>query len=279
MINSGLHSAHGLILDLEDSVSPEKKDEARILVRNALRQVDFRGAERMIRINQGERGLKDLKVLIPHNVNLVVVPKCETKEQLKIVDREISEIRKNHKVKNPVFLMPVIESALGVENAFEIARASGNIVAMAIGLEDFTADIGVPRSSEGTESFYARSRLVVTAKAAGIQPVDSVFSDVGDMDGLQQNVLRSKALGFEGMGCIHPGQISVINNGFAPDEAEIEKSKKIVIAFEEARKSGLGVVSLGTKMIDKPVVNRALKTINLAVTLGRLPDSWKKDLI
>jgi citrate lyase subunit beta/citryl-CoA lyase len=279
MINSGLHSAHGLILDLEDSVSPEKKDEARILVRNALRQVDFRGAERMIRINQGERGLKDLKVLIPHNVNLVVVPKCETKEQLKIVDREISEIRKNHKVKNPVFLMPVIESALGVENAFEIARASGNIVAMAIGLEDFTADIGVPRSSEGTESFYARSRLVVTAKAAGIQPVDSVFSDVGDMDGLQQNVLKSKALGFEGMGCIHPGQISVINNGFAPDEAEIEKSKKIVIAFEEARKSGLGVVSLGTKMIDKPVVNRALKTINLAVTLGRLPDSWKKDLI
>jgi citrate lyase subunit beta/citryl-CoA lyase len=279
MINSGLHSAHGLILDLEDSVSPQKKDEARILVRNALRQVDFRGAERMIRINQGERGLNDLKVLIPHNVNLVVVPKCETKEQLKIVDREIHEIRKKLKVKNPVFLMPVIESALGVENAFEIARASGNIVAMAIGLEDFTADIGVPRSSGGTESFYARSRLVVAAKAAGIQPVDSVFSDVGDMEGLQQNVLKSKALGFEGMGCIHPRQISVINNGFAPDESEIEKSKKIVIAFEEAKKNGLGVVSLGTKMIDKPVVNRALKTINLAVNLGRLPDSWKKDFI
>ncbi len=271
MLNAGLHSADGIILDLEDSVAPEKKDEARILVRNALRQIDFRGAERMVRINQGETGLKDLRSVIPHNVNLVLVPKCDIPDQVKIIDREISSIRKRLKIKNPVFLMPIVESALGIENSSDIAKASENVVALAIGLEDFTADLGVTRTAEGKESLYARSRLVIAAKAARIQPIDSIFSDVTDMEALRQNVLNSKALGFEGMGCIHPRQVAVINQGFAPDETEIEKSMKIMIAFEEARKKGLGVVAVGSKMIDQPVVLRAQKTIDLAIKLGKLP--------
>jgi citrate lyase subunit beta/citryl-CoA lyase len=271
MLNAGLHSADGIILDLEDSVAPEKKDEARILVRNALRQVDFMGAERMVRINQGEAGLKDLQYVVPHNVNLILVPKCELPDHVKIVDSEISAIRKRSGIKNPVFLMPIIESAPGIENSTDIARASENIVALAIGLEDFTADLGVPRTAEGKESLYARSRLVIAAKAAGVQPIDSVFSDVSDMEALKQNVMNSKALGFEGMGCIHPRQVAVINRGFAPDESEIEKSVKIVAAYEEARKRGDGVVSVGSKMIDQPVVIRAQKTISLAKKLGRMP--------
>lgn len=275
MINAGLHSADGIILDLEDSVAPEKKDEARILVRNALRVIDFKGAERMVRINQGETGLKDLQYIIPHNVNLILIPKCENKEHITRVEKEITEIRKKLKIKYRVFLMPIVESALGIENSFEIARSSENVVAIAIGLEDFTADLGVPRTVEGRESLYARSRLVVAAKAAGIQPIDSVFSDVGDMDALMQNVLTSKSLGFEGMGCIHPRQVPVINQGFAPDETEIEKSGKIVLAFEEAGKNGLGVVALGTKMIDQPVVVRARKTIDLAMKLGKLAPDWR----
>jgi citrate lyase subunit beta/citryl-CoA lyase len=172
--------------------------------------------------------------------------------------------------------MPIVESALGIENSFEIARSSENVVALAIGLEDFTADLGVPRTVEGKESFYARTRLIVAAKAAGIQPIDSVFSDVGDMDALVQNVLTSKALGFEGMGCIHPRQVPVINKGFAPDETEIEKSRKIVLAFEEAEKKGIGVVALGTKMIDQPVVARARKTLDLAIRLDRLAPDWRE---
>ncbi len=274
MINAGLHSADGIILDLEDSVAPEKKDEARILVRNALRQVDFRGAERMVRINQGETGLKDLRSVIPNNVNLVLVPKCDLPDQINIIDREISSIRKKLRIKNPVFLMPIIESALGIENSSGIAKASENVVALAIGLEDFTADLGVTRTAEGRESLYARSRLVIAAKAAGIQPIDSVFSDVADMEALKQNVRNSKALGFEGMGCIHPRQVAVINQGFAPDETEIEKSMNIMIAFEEARKNGLGVVAVGSKMIDQPVVLRARKTIELAIKLGKLQKNW-----
>ena len=278
MINAGLHSADGIILDLEDSVAPEKKDEARFLVRNALRQIYFMGAERMVRINQGERGLKDLRAIIPNNVNLVLIPKCESREYIIKVENEIATIKKKFKLDNKVFLMPIIESALGVENSFEIARGSENVVALAIGLEDYTADLGVARTIEGTESFYARTRLVVAARAAGIQAIDSVFSDVADMDALRENVKVSKSLGFEVMGCIHPRQIPVIRQGFAPDEAEIEKSKKIVLAFQTAQKNGLGVVALGSKMIDPPVVARAQKIIDLAVRLNILPHDWINQL-
>jgi len=278
MINAGLHSADGIILDLEDSVAPEKKDEARILVRNALRQIDFYGAERMVRINQGEEGLKDLHFVIPHNVNLILIPKCENPEYVKKVEVEISKIKANLNLDlNPVFLMPIIESALGVENSFDIARSSESVVGLAIGLEDYTADLGVQRTSEGKESLYARTRLVNASKAAGIQPIDSVFSDVADMEELKQNVLASKALGFEGMGCIHPRQIQVIRQGFAPSGAEIEKSKKIVVAFDPAKSKGLGVVALGSKMIDLPVVSRAQKTIDLAVRLELLSANWKDE--
>jgi citrate lyase subunit beta/citryl-CoA lyase len=279
MINAGLHSADGIILDLEDSVAPEKKDEARILVRNALRQVDFCGSERMVRINQGPVGIKDLHSVLPHNVNLILIPKCESADDIKKVEKEISGIRKSQNLKNQVFLMPIIESALGVENSFEIAKSSENVVAIAIGLEDYTADLGVPRTLEGRESFYARSRIVVAAKAAGIQPIDSVFSDVADMDALKANVIQSKSLGFEGMGCIHPRQVGVIRQGYAPDEAEIEKSKKIVLAFKAAELKGLGVVALGSKMIDPPVVKRAQKSIDLAVRMGVLPAEWADEIL
>jgi citrate lyase subunit beta / citryl-CoA lyase len=279
MINAGLHSSDGIILDLEDSVAPEKKDEARLLVRNALRQIDFFGAERMVRINQGETGLKELKIILSYNVNLILIPKCETAEHVKSIDIEIKQITKALKIHKPLYLMPIIESALGVENAYAIATSAENVVALAIGLEDYTSDLGVSRTIEGKESFYARTRLVVTAKAARIQPIDSVFSDVGDMEGLKQNVLNSKALGFEGMGCIHPRQVAVINDGFAPDESEIERSKRIVLAFEEAGEKGLGVVALGSKMIDPPVVARAQKCIDLAVKLHKLPAGWKNDTV
>ena len=278
MINAGLHSADGIILDLEDSVAPEKKDEARILVRNALRQIDFCDAERMVRINQGKRGLEDLKSVIPHNVNMLLLPKCENAGYITQVEEEIDLIKRKFNIKSNVFLMPIIESALGVENAFEIACGSENVVAIAIGLEDYTADLGVARTIEGKESFYARTRLVVAAKAAGIQPIDSVFSDVGDMEALRQNVLSSKALGFEGMGCIHPRQIPVIKNGFSPDQSEIEKSKRIVLAFETAKLNGLGVVALRSKMIDPPVVARAQKIIDLAVRLKLLKGDWINEM-
>jgi len=272
MLNAGLHSPDGIILDLEDSVAPAKKHEARFLVRNALRQVDFCGAERMVRINQGERAEKDLECVLPHNVHLILVPKCESGEQIRILAEKTEKILQRHNISRDVFFMPIIESAMGVEKAFEIASSHKSIVALAIGLEDYTADMGVQRTNEGDESLYARLMLVNAAKAAGVQPIDSVFSDVSDMDALRLTAGKSKSYGFEGMGCIHPRQIQVIKNAFGPDTAEINKSLEIVKAFREAENKGLGVVSIGSKMIDPPVVNRARRIIDLAGRLGLLPD-------
>jgi citrate lyase subunit beta/citryl-CoA lyase len=275
MLNAGLHSPDGIILDLEDSVAQAKKEEARYLVRNVLRSLNFYGVERMVRINQGKVGLYDLKYIVPHNVHLILVPKCESADYIKELEGEIERIKKLHKVKKDIFLMPILESALGIENAFEIAKASKNIVALAIGLEDYTADLGVQRTISGEESLYARMRMVNASKAAGVQPIDSVFSDVSDMEALRETVLKSKAMGFEGMGCIHPRQINVIRKAFAPDTKEIDKASKIVLAFKEAEKMGLGVVSLGSKMIDPPVVIRALRTIKLAAELNLIGDDWE----
>jgi citrate lyase subunit beta/citryl-CoA lyase len=278
MLNAGIHQPDGIILDLEDSVAPDKKNEARLLVRNALRQLDFYGAERMVRINQIPRGLDDLAYVVPHYVNLILLPKCETADQVKQVDAKIAEITATSGVDYPIYLMPIIESALGVINAYQIAAASESVVALAIGLEDYTADLGAPRTQEGRETFFARSMLVNAARAAGVQPIDSVFSDVSDMEALRQVVLESKSLGFDGMGCIHPRQIKVIHEAFAPSETEIEKAKGVVKAFDQATSLGLGVVSLGSKMIDPPVVKRAQRTIDLAIKAGKLSDNWKEEV-
>ncbi|MDZ7331759.1 MAG: aldolase/citrate lyase family protein [candidate division KSB1 bacterium] len=276
MINAGIHKPDGIILDLEDSVAPTEKDAAQTLVRNALLQIDFYGAERMVRINQLPRGLDDLGFVVPYNVHVILIPKCESAEHVKMVEQRVHSILNDRGLEQQVYYMPIIESALGAIRAFEIATASPDIVALTIGLEDYTADIGTQRTLEGRESFWARSQVVNAARAAGIQPIDTVFSDVTDMEGLRQSVLEAKSLGFDGKGCIHPRQIQVIHEAFAPTPEEIERATKIVLAFESAQKSGLGVVALGSKMIDPPVVKRAQRTIRLAIETGKLAENWRQ---
>lgn len=267
-INAALHGADGIILDLEDSVHVSEKDSARLVVRNALRAVDFLECERMVRINQLPLGLEDLNEIVPESPDLILIPKVETPNQVIEVTRHIAEIKADYGITRPIWIMPILESALGIESAFAIAKASEKTVALTIGLEDYTADLGVVKTSTGTESLYARQRVVNAAHAAGIQAIDSVFGDVGDMDALRAWGLNSRALGFEGMGCVHPTQIPVIHEAFAPSTAEIERARKIVAAYNEAQERGIGVVSLGSKMIDPPVVQRALKLIARAQAMG-----------
>ena len=276
-VNAGLHNPDGIILDLEDSVSAAQKDAAQLVVRNALRSVDFYSSERMVRINQLPKGLDDLKYIVPHNVHVILIPKVESAEQVKSVEEEVLRIKKEQKITNDIYFMPIIESALGVIKAYEIALASNYNCALAMGLEDYTADIGTQRTDEGKESFFARSMVVNAARAAGIQPIDSVYSDVINMEGLKESVVEAKSLGFEGKGCIHPRQVKVMHEAFAPTDEEINKAKKIIQAFEDADKKGLGVVSVGSKMIDAPVVKRALKTINLALLNNQISKDWRKN--
>lgn len=276
MINAAIHRPDGLIFDLEDSVAPAEKDAARVLVRNALIHLDPMGAELMVRVNQGGRGLADLEHVIPHGAQLILLPKMESADEVRRFDERTRTIAAASGIEHEIWLMPIIESAKGAWFAYEIASASDRIVALAIGLEDYTADIGVQRTNEGRESVWARQQVINGARAAGVIPTDTVFSDVSDMDGLFASVREAKALGFEGKGCIHPRQIAVVHRGFAPEPAEIEKAKRIVLAYEEAERQGLAAVSLGSKMIDPPVVKRALRSVEHALRDGLLAEDWRK---
>jgi len=276
MINAGIHSPDAVILDLEDSVAPGKKEEARILVRNALCQLNFYGAERMVRINQLPAGIDDLAFIVPCPVELILIPKCENAEQVLQVNAGINQLLDSEKNQREILLMPILESALGIENAFQIAQAADNIIGIAIGLEDLAADLGVQRTLEGSESLYARTRLVNACKAAGVMAIDSVFSDVADIQGLQDAVGISKSLGFNGMGCIHPRQIRIIHEGYRPSEAEITAAQQIVKVYEKALADGKGVISLGSKMIDAPVVKRALRIVREAKETGMLNNNRDK---
>jgi citrate lyase subunit beta / citryl-CoA lyase len=272
-VNAGLHGPDAVILDLEDSVHYAEKDTARLLVRNALRAVDFGTAERMVRINQLPLGLTDLEAIVPQAPDVILVPKVEAAAQIAEVEAAIAAVATQANVARPIWMMPILESALGIENAFAIATASSSIAAITIGLEDYTADLGVAKTPGGSESLYARQRVVNAAHAAHVQAIDSVYGDVGDTDGLLRWGEASRAMGFEGMGCVHPVQIEIIHRAFAPSPNELEKALKIVAAFEDAQARGLGVVSLGSKMIDAPVVQRAVKLVARARKMGLVTDA------
>jgi citrate lyase subunit beta/citryl-CoA lyase len=271
-INAALYEPDAIIFDLEDAVHPAEKDSARLLVRNALRAVDLGSVERMVRVNQLPLGLQDLQEIVPEAPDVIILPKIENAEQILETDRVITELVRSSGVETPIWLLVTLESALGVENAFSIATASARICALSIGLEDYTADLGVIKTAGGQESLYARMRLVNAAKAAGIQASDSVYADVGDLEGFARWAEQSHALGFDGMGCVHPSQIAPVHRAFTPSQIEIDKAFRIVNAFEEAEKKGLGVVSLGSKMIDAPVVARALKLVQRAKMMGLAPN-------
>jgi citrate lyase subunit beta/citryl-CoA lyase len=267
-VNAVLYKPDAIIFDLEDAVHFAEKDSARIMVRNALRAVDFGSCERMVRINQLPMGFADLEEVVPEAPDLLLLPKTDNPEQVVEIDRRIGEITAREGIERPIWLMPILESAIGIENAFAIATASTRVCAMTIGLEDYTSDLGVVKTAEGQETLYARLRLVNAAKAAGVQAIDSVYADIGNLEGLARWGEQSRGLGFEGMGCVHPSQIPVVERAFAPSEAEVEKALMIVAAFEEAQAKGLGVVSLGAKMIDAPIVIRARKLVERARMMG-----------
>jgi citrate lyase subunit beta/citryl-CoA lyase len=273
MISGGLYGADGIILDLEDSVPPAEKDAARILVRNALVALDWGSSERMVRVNQGEVGERDLAAIANHNPHTVLLPKVEEASQV----GRAAEILRDVARENAAFLMPILESPGGLHQAYEIAGADPTVVALTLGLEDLSAELGAPRTAEGWESFLARQTTVYAARAAGVQPIASVFSDIDDEDALAAYVRRERGLGFDGIGCIHPRQIPVVHREMTPSEAEAEKAVRVVRAAREAEERGLGAVAVGSKMVDPPVVQQAFRTVELAVAGGLLAEDWDSE--
>ena len=271
LINGSILGADAVILDLEDSVAPSEKVAARILVRNTMRYMDFGRCEIIVRINSVDTDFwkDDLDTVIPQKPSLILLPKSGSPTDVLEADRYITEAEARFGVEpGSVGLMPLIETALGVENAYAIASCSPRVKALFLGAEDLTADLQCKRTKEGREIEYARTRLVVAARAAGVDVYDTPFTDVNDDEGIYTDAELAKALGFSGKASISPRHVEAINHVFTPTMEEIDYAYEVMDAIEQAKAQGKGAIALRGKMIDAPIVSRAQRTIDTAVQLG-----------
>jgi len=264
MLKAGQCGADGILFDLEDAVAPAEKDAARCLVRNALGALSFHDAERAVRINPHPEGLEDARALAPHGVHTFVIPKVEGPEAVVAVEEAACRALSGAGAEAQIGLLPMIESARGVFRALEIAEASPSVIGLFIGLEDYARDIGAERLPDDREALWACSRVVAAARAAGGQPFGSVYTDLDNEDGLADFIRRCRALGFEGIACIHPRQVAVVHRILAPEAAEVETARRIVEAFERAAEAGGAVVTVDGQMVDRPIVDRAHRTLERA---------------
>ena len=271
LINGNCLGADAVIFDLEDAVAPAEKDAARILVRNTMRYMDFGTCGRIVRINSIDTPYwkKDLEQILPYKPALILLPKTGCAADILEADRYITELEQKLGIpENTVGLMALIETAMGVENAFSIASACKRIRALFLGAEDLTADLRCKRTKEGREIEYARTRLVVAARAANIDVFDTPFTDVNDDEGIVVDAELAKALGFSGKASISPRHVEVINRVFSPTMAEIDYAYEVLEAIRIAKEQGKGAIALRGKMIDAPIVARAERTISMAVEMG-----------
>ena len=267
MSDAHIYGSDALMFDLEDSVTLREKDAARLLVYHALKTIHYGDCERVVRVNPLSTpfGKLDIEAMVAAGVEVIRLPKTETAQD--VLDTEAEIERAEQKYGIPVGqtrMMAAIEGALGVVNAYAIATASSRLVAIALGAEDYCANLKTSRSLEGSELLYARGAIVVAARAAGIDCIDTVFSDVNNEEQLVKETRAIRQLGFDGKSVINPRQIKPVHRVFTPTHEEIVKAQRILTASQEAAARGSGVVALDGKMIDRPVVIRAERTLELA---------------
>ena len=270
MADAHIYGPDSIMLDLEDSVTLAEKDAARLLVYHALQSVDYGNTEMVVRINPLNTpfGRKDIEAVVRAGVQVIRMPKTETADEVREVEAEILRVEQRLGCVGRTQIMAAIESALGVVNAYDIATASSRMMGIALGAEDYCANLQTQRTPSGNELQLARQTIVVAARAAGIDALDTVYSNLNDMDTFRAEVEYIKSLGFDGKSIINPRQIEVVNEVFAPKEKDIAKARTILAAIKEAEERGSGVVSVNGKMVDKPVVIRAQRTIDLAIASG-----------
>ncbi len=266
-----IYGSDSVMFDLEDAVAPREKDAARALVFQAIKSIDYAGTERVVRVNSldGPHGIEDIVAVVAAGVDAIRLPKTDSAADVIQAERAIDAAEKRcGRPNGSVSLLAAIESARGILNAREIAMASGRLVGIAIGAEDFVTDMHTSRSPEGIELLAARSILVMAARAAGIMAFDTVFSNVNDEEGFLREVRLAKQLGFDGKSVVHPSQIALVHSVYAPSAEDISKSRRVIEAAREAEERGSGVVSLDGRMIDKPIVERAERLLSLALASG-----------
>lgn len=270
MQDAHIYAPDSIMLDLEDSVTMAEKDAARLLVYNALTTIDYGETEMVVRINplNTPYGRKDVEAVVKAGVDVIRMPKTETADEVREVEEEILKVETELGCVGRTKIMAAIESALGIINAYSIATASKRMMGIALGAEDYCANLKTQRTPGGDELLLARETIVVAARAAGIDALDTVYSNLNDMETFRKEVELIKTLGFDGKSIINPRQIEIVNEVFAPKEKDIEKALKILAAIKEAEQKGSGVIAVNGKMVDRPVVIRAQRTIDLAIASG-----------
>jgi len=277
MIDKALSiNADAIMLDIEDGVAPNEKEAARKNIGDSLGRPKSAGAPaRYVRINAigHERMVADLDAVMRPGLEGIVCPKVDTMDEVRTIDAILNQREPKHNMaKGSVRLLIAIESPKGLFNAPAIAAASSRIVGIIFGAEDFGREIGLPavREGEARDLIYARSAIVVAAAAAHVQAVDGVWVDLNDGAGLLGFAKQSRQLGFSAMSCIHPSQVDAINTIFSPTAAEIDYCQKVLQAFEEANARGDGSIAFGGQLIDRPIVERARRTVDMAKSLGMI---------
>ena len=269
--DAGIFKSDCIMFDLEDSVSIQEKDSARFLVFQALTTLAYPGKELVVRINDPhtETGKEDLEAIVRTGKAVIRLPKTETAQDIADCEAIIEAVEEKAGLKpGSTKMIAAIESATGVLNAKEIALASKRLIAIAIGAEDYVTDLKTSRSPEGTELSFGRNMILLAARNAGIDAIDTVYSDVNNEEGLRRETMIIKQLGFDGKSIINPRQIKIVHEIFTPTEKEIENALAVIEAIREAESKGSGVISLNGKMVDKPIVIRAERVLDLARAAG-----------
>lgn len=273
--DAALYGADSLMFDLEDAVSIREKDTARALVHNALKTFDYSSVETIVRINGLDTvGKLDIEAVVRAGVDVIRLPKTERASAVVEADEAITEVEKAcGREVGSTGIFAAIESAEGVLNALSIAQASPRVRGIALGAEDYVTNLKTRRYyTDGMELYFAREMILHAARATGIAAVDTVYSDVDNMDGFRAEVEHIKQLGFDGKSVINPRQIPIVNEVYTPTDKEIQNAKEVIWATREAEEKGLGVISLKGKMIDKPIIARAERTIALAKASGKISE-------
>lgn len=261
--NGDVFGADSVILDLEDAVAPQEKDAARLLVAQALTHVDYGAAETVVRINPLDTfGGEDIEAIVPRRPDALMAPKVETAQDIQKIAAMVAAAEQPGQ--KPVRIIALLETPQGIYEAYAIAKAHPRVAALALGAEDYSAALGVKRTKEGSEIFTARSLLVNVAAAAGIQAIDTPFTDANDEEGLRQDTAAAKQFGFKGKLAINPRQVEMIHRVYQPGKDDIEWAEQVVAALAKAEAEGSGVASLNGKMVDAPIVSRARQILFLA---------------
>lgn len=265
-----LSNADGVVLDLEDAVAISEKAQARQSLKEAL-TLPRRG-DVFIRVNSAQTDfiLADLQAAVVRGVKGIVLAKSESADEIRQIDWLMKLLEKERELPpGALEIIPFIESANAIMNAYAVAAASPRVGRMFLGGVDYVQDIGTSFSKAGSELFYARSQLVVASRAAGIEaPIDTVYPDFKDIEGLVADAKLVRQMGFQGKLAIHPGQIVPLNEVFAPTAEEIAWAKKIVVVFDESEAKGQAVLQVDGKMIEYPIANRARRILQLAELLA-----------